>query len=126
MFSVMFRENPTQIAAISNVQKRLDERVEVTPEDFTETLNRREKTYTNYDYTPTAPLTLLRPGTYYLTGVDALERRSYARRYHTMIRRGGTQPQARVVPRLQTGTAPRSPLARVAPRLLRFLRFARR
>lgn len=71
------------IAKTTDVKARLAARTKVTPEAFTETLAHREATYTNFDYEPTESTASLAKGTYYLTKIDELERRHYARAYHT-------------------------------------------
>lgn len=76
-----------------DLENRLKKRISATPEEFTTALTQREQQYNAANYTPTNPVEKLFPGTYYLTSVDHLERRSYARlptgarAYHTLLRK---------------------------------------
>eukprot|EP00729_Bicosta_minor_P010031 gene10031-32060_t len=82
------------IAKTTDVKARLAARTKVTPEAFTETLAHREATYTNFDYEPTESTASLAKGTYYLTKIDELERRHYARAYHTSAATAAAVPAA--------------------------------
>jgi hydroxymethylglutaryl-CoA synthase len=70
------------VAAIrnaANVPARLAQRTAVTPDDFTRALSLREKTHAVGNYQPISSSPALFPGTYALTGIDALKRRTYQR-----------------------------------------------
>jgi len=64
---------------LNDVQQRLDSRTKVAPEQFVKTLNMREKAIDCAPYEPVGPLEGFFPGTWYLTGTDAMHRRSYER-----------------------------------------------
>ena len=53
--------------------------IQETPKVFVETMHLMETRYGAKDYIPVSSKTTLRPGTYYVTQVDKLYRRSYAR-----------------------------------------------
>ena len=53
--------------------------LQVSPTEFVETLELMETRYGAKDFEPSSPLDTLRPSTYFLTKVDSLHRRSYAR-----------------------------------------------
>lgn len=53
--------------------------IQETPKVFVETMHLMETRYGAKDYIPVSSQTTLRPGTYYVTQVDKLYRRSYAR-----------------------------------------------
>jgi len=89
MFSFKVESPVTHIKQKLNLVERLNARVAITPEKFTETLFDREKNYTASNFKPSTPLNTISPGSYYLSGIDNLERRSYqripsnARSFHT-------------------------------------------
>lgn len=108
MFSIKFNNSVEHIADTSDVIQRLNARTEVTPEEFTEILDVREQNYTKYEYKPTSDIASLVPGTYYVTEVDALERRFYARAFHTMAGQDTPlRPAVRPVPQRQRVVAGR-------------------
>mmetsp|Transcript_36292 Transcript_36292/g.95077 ORF Transcript_36292/g.95077 Transcript_36292/m.95077 type:complete len:488 (-) Transcript_36292:105-1568(-) len=119
-FSIKFEKSVEDIAAKADVANRLAARTEVTPEEFTRLLEVREKNYTMFDYVPEEPVSSVLPGTYYLAGVDHLERRTYARALHT-----AAAPAAQALPRrvaaavrpVQRGPTLAAPMIRLARRL---------
>lgn len=68
------------IASIMNVNEKLKARREVPPEKFVETMKVMERRYGGKNFVTSKDCSLLAPGTYYLTEVDSLYRRSYARK----------------------------------------------
>ncbi|KAI4343281.1 hypothetical protein MLD38_027808 [Melastoma candidum] len=85
MFSVKFNEGTfpfclSNIAAVMSVDKKLKSRHEFAPEKFVETLHQMEKIYRAKDFMTSKDCSLLAPGTYYLTKVDSMYRRFYARK----------------------------------------------
>lgn len=81
------------LVAVQDVRAKLNERIKVTPEEFTAHLDHRKKTFSLPNRQPTGqPIeadtngigqvnveTYLYPGTYYLTSVDSMFRRKYSR-----------------------------------------------
>lgn len=53
--------------------------IQETPQVFVETMHLMETRYGAKDYIPVSSQKTLRPGTYFVTQVDKLYRRSYAR-----------------------------------------------
>ena len=68
-----------RIAAAADVGARLDARAPRSVEQMGAALALREAAYGAAPYAPKGDIGDLRPGTYYLQGVDELHRRSYAR-----------------------------------------------
>ena len=62
---------------LSDVQSRLESRTKATPEDFSRTLDLREKVHHLAPYKPAAGPEGLFPGTFYLAEVDDMRRRRY-------------------------------------------------
>lgn len=60
-----------------NIHERLDSRRTVAPEVYDEMCNLREKAHLKNDYVPTGSTEHIFPGTYYLTGIDSMFRRTY-------------------------------------------------
>ncbi|KAJ7537242.1 hypothetical protein O6H91_12G104800 [Diphasiastrum complanatum] len=84
LFSIHVRESSTvfslsNIAKVMDIEGKLASRVEVSPKEFQSTMHLMEKRYGAKDFTPESELNTLRPGTFYLTKVDPLYRRFYAR-----------------------------------------------
>lgn len=82
MFSATVQGSLEEQRTTCNLIERLEDRVKATPEQFTEALEMREQFYTATDYElPTLGSTKLapHPGSFTLSGVDALGRRAYAR-----------------------------------------------
>ncbi|KAI4303488.1 hypothetical protein MLD38_039111 [Melastoma candidum] len=85
MFSLKFNEGKSpfslsNIAAMMNVDKKLKSRHEFAPEKFVETMHLMEKRYGAKDFVTSKDCSLLAPGTYYLTEVDTMYRRFYAKK----------------------------------------------
>ncbi|CAI5460996.1 unnamed protein product [Closterium sp. Yama58-4] len=70
----------TALAAHLDVHQLLESRTKVTPEEFVKTMHLMESRYGACSFTPATPTDRLQPGTYYLTQVDDLYRRTYARK----------------------------------------------
>jgi len=62
---------------LADVEKRLEARQKVAPEDFVKTLNLREKAVDSAPFVPAGSVEGMFPGTWYLTGTDSMHRRSY-------------------------------------------------
>lgn len=88
------------LLGIQEVRSKLNERLKVTPEEFTAHLEHRKKTFSLPNRAPTGqPIeasgsahvgqvtveTYLYPGTYYLTSVDGMFRRKYSRYESALI-----------------------------------------
>jgi len=79
MFSAVVDGDLSEQREKCDLLNRLDNRVEVTPEEFSQTLLQREAAYTANDYVNLEPPAHLAPGSYYVSGVDSLGRRTYER-----------------------------------------------
>ena len=77
LFSARVHGNVTSLR--TGVTERLKYRICETPEYFENTLSLREMTHNSAPYLPVGDLSHLFPGTYYLSEVDSLYRRKYAR-----------------------------------------------
>ena len=64
---------------LSDVQPRLDSRQKLAPEDFVQTPNLREKAIDSAPFVPQGPVSSMFPGTWYLTNIDEMHRRTYDR-----------------------------------------------
>lgn len=85
MFSLRLNEGKhpfslSNIAAVMNVADKLKSRHEIPPEKFVETLKLMEHRYGANDFVTSKDTSLLVPGTYYLTEVDSMYRRFYAKK----------------------------------------------
>ncbi|KAJ4832234.1 hypothetical protein Tsubulata_001991 [Turnera subulata] len=85
MFSLQLNEGKhpfslSNIVAVMNVAGKLKSRHEVAPEKFVETLKLMEHRYGAKDFVTSKDSSLLAPGTFYLTEVDSLYRRFYAKK----------------------------------------------
>ncbi|CAB4063533.1 E2.3.3.10 [Lepeophtheirus salmonis] len=79
--SVNHRINEVLCESLSDVRHKLNSRTKISPSHFTEIMNLREKKNASLaPYHPTSSPDELFPGTWYLTEVDKLHRRSYARK----------------------------------------------
>ncbi len=67
------------VSTVTDVPKRLSDRVVVEPEQFAATMKLREETHHLAPYTPTGDITKLYPGTFYLASIDDKHRRVYER-----------------------------------------------
>lgn len=83
MYSIKVTENAAAfdafVSKLDYVLPLLNSREKVVPEKFSELMEVRVKNNHTAPYTPTANVSSLFPGTYYLKDVDALHRRSYER-----------------------------------------------
>ncbi|ONI06916.1 hypothetical protein PRUPE_5G088900 [Prunus persica] len=68
------------IAAVLNVGEKLKSRHEFPPEKFVEVMKIMEHRYGGKDFVTNQDISLLLPGTYYLTEVDSKYRRFYAKK----------------------------------------------
>jgi len=122
-FSAKFEGSVEKIAETVDVKNRLESRTKVTPQEFTDLLSQREKTYTMFDYEPLPSTSDVNKGTYVLTAVDALERRHYARALHTSsvaapLANLAATTTRRSISRISRTVSLIAPLAKVARRLL--------
>lgn len=82
LFSLRVVGSTDAIRRATQIQARLDARTKKSPAQFLEKMAQREAVHHAVEgtYTPSDSLDDLAPGTYYLTGIDAMHRRSYARK----------------------------------------------
>ncbi|XP_059451892.1 hydroxymethylglutaryl-CoA synthase-like [Corylus avellana] len=85
LFSFQIREGRhpfslSNLATVMNVSGKLKSRHELPPEKFVETLKLMEHRYGGKDFVTSKDTSLLTPGTYYLTEVDSMYRRFYAKK----------------------------------------------
>lgn len=64
---------------LSSVKGLLEKRICVSPESFTKTLEIKEMNNHKAPYVPVGPTDNLFPGTYYLSAIDSMHRRTYER-----------------------------------------------
>jgi len=79
MFSFQVRSSVADIAKKANIVERLNQRVAISPEEYTQVMKLREDTHSQANYKPVSGINQLFPGTYYLEQIDDMKRRSYAR-----------------------------------------------
>ncbi|RFU24690.1 hypothetical protein B7463_g11647, partial [Scytalidium lignicola] len=77
LFSVTVKGDITNIIQQINLQERLDARTVLSPVVYEETCLLQEGAYQKKSYKPKGNVAALAPGTYYLTEVDDLFRRTY-------------------------------------------------
>ncbi|KAK9668223.1 hypothetical protein RND81_13G042500 [Saponaria officinalis] len=85
MFSLRLNEGQapfslSNITTVMNVEEKLKSRHEFAPEKFVDTLKLMEHRYGAKDFVTSKDTSLLTPGTYYLTEVDSMYRRFYAKK----------------------------------------------
>ncbi|XP_021356763.1 hydroxymethylglutaryl-CoA synthase 1-like isoform X1 [Mizuhopecten yessoensis] len=68
----------TLYSCLFDVKSRLESRQKIPPQDFDRIMKLREDTHNKAPYVPVGPTDTLFPGTWYLTGIDSMHRRSYA------------------------------------------------
>ncbi|KAJ3692686.1 hypothetical protein LUZ60_011781 [Juncus effusus] len=68
------------IASVMNVSEKLENRYQVEPEKFVETLKLNEHRYGAKDFVTSQETGILIPGSYYLTNVDSMYRRFYKKK----------------------------------------------
>ncbi|XP_033737044.1 hydroxymethylglutaryl-CoA synthase 1-like isoform X2 [Pecten maximus] len=95
MFSLRITEDtsqasglPTLYSCLSDVKSRLEIRQKSSPEEFDRIMKLREDTHNKAPYVPVGPIDTLFPGTWYLTGIDGMHRRSYDRVTPTKLANG--------------------------------------
>jgi len=77
LFSLRVRGSTSELAEKLDVQNRLNSRRVVQPQVYDDMCNLREKAHLQKGYTPQGDPSNLFPGTYYLTNVDDMFRRTY-------------------------------------------------
>jgi len=77
LFSFTVKGSTENIAKQLDIQNRLEKRRVVAPEVYDEMCNLREQAHLQKDFTPKGSVDTIVPGTYYLTGIDSMFRRSY-------------------------------------------------
>jgi hydroxymethylglutaryl-CoA synthase len=81
MFSIKVQGCIDSIVTKMDVKNRLAQRQFVEPAKYTQVLDEKQKRYTSSEeFTPTGAVEELFPGTYYLTKIDKMHRRQYARK----------------------------------------------
>ncbi|KAJ0967068.1 hypothetical protein J5N97_023985 [Dioscorea zingiberensis] len=70
----------SNIASVMNVTGKLESRHVLSPEKFVETMKLMEHRYGAKDFVTSKDTSLLTPGTFYLTEVDSMYRRYYAKK----------------------------------------------
>ncbi|XP_022892824.1 hydroxymethylglutaryl-CoA synthase [Olea europaea var. sylvestris] len=85
MFSLSLNEaqhpfSLSNIKTVMNVSEKLKSRDEFPPEKFVKTMKLMEHRYGAKDFVTSKDCSLLAPGTYYLTEVDSMYRRFYAKK----------------------------------------------
>ncbi|XP_073001319.1 hydroxymethylglutaryl-CoA synthase-like [Typha latifolia] len=85
MFSLKFNDGShpfslSNIADVMNVSQKLESRHVFSPERFVETMKLMEHRYGAKDFVTRKDTSLLSPGTFYLTRVDSMYRRFYAKK----------------------------------------------
>lgn len=78
LFSFVVRGSIEEMQQKVDLHKRLDERRVVAPEVYDEMCNMRERAHLKKSYTPEGQTDTLFSGTYYLTGIDDMFRRTYS------------------------------------------------
>ncbi|TKA28382.1 Hydroxymethylglutaryl-CoA synthase [Salinomyces thailandicus] len=77
MFSLKVRGSTEEIQSKVDLHQRLQARRTVAPEVYDELCNLREKAHLKKNYKPEGKVEDIVPGTYYLTNIDDMFRRSY-------------------------------------------------
>lgn len=83
MYSIKIVDNEQLPILISNLKKNinnLEKRIRMTPEQFTEVLEIRQKSLHQAPYVPVSNKEQLFPGTWHLSSIDELHRRYYERK----------------------------------------------
>jgi len=85
-FSLKISEDCSETSALykfskvlGDVKQRLESREKFAPEEFVKTLNLREKAIDSVPYGPAGEVESMFPGTWYLTNIDEMHRRTYDR-----------------------------------------------
>lgn len=82
LFSIRFREGEgyftlSRISSALDITSKLESFITVTPDEFDKTMQIMETRYGANDFKPVAKSSNIRPGTFFLVGVDVLYRRTY-------------------------------------------------
>jgi len=77
-FSFKVRGSTEELQKKVDLHSRLDSRRTVAPQVYDDMCNLRERAHLKKNYSPEGKADTLFPGTYYLTGIDDMFRRSYA------------------------------------------------
>jgi hydroxymethylglutaryl-CoA synthase len=77
MFSLKIKGSTDELKQKVDLHKRLESRQTVAPEVYDEMCNMRERAHLKKNYQPEGKTETIFPGTYYLTGIDDMFRRSY-------------------------------------------------
>ncbi|KAL5727756.1 hydroxymethylglutaryl-CoA synthase [Ranunculus cassubicifolius] len=93
IFSFRLREGQhpfslSNIATVMDVSGKLEARIEVTPEKFIENLQLMEHRYGGKDFVTSKDRSVITPGTFYLTQVDTMYRRFYAKKDKDAVENG--------------------------------------
>ncbi|KAJ5994079.1 hypothetical protein N7451_009803 [Penicillium sp. IBT 35674x] len=80
LFSLRVKGDTFEVSERVRLNERLEARTAVSPEFYNEMCKIREKAYQQKSYTPIGSVDSLAPGTYYLTHVDEMFRRSYEKK----------------------------------------------
>eukprot|EP00300_Choanocystis_sp_HF-7_P020239 c20546_g1_i2.p1 GENE.c20546_g1_i2~~c20546_g1_i2.p1 ORF type:complete len:476 (-),score=98.51 c20546_g1_i2:70-1431(-) len=78
LYVIEVRGSIAKIAESIQLHERLAQRLEITPQKFTEIMDQREANYGRSNFEPASPIHYLRAGSVYLAGVDEAFKRSYA------------------------------------------------
>lgn len=79
-FSLKVRGSVDHIRQATDLKTRLASRLRCSPEEFAAALHLRESTHHLPDYTPQSEVTHFSPGSFYLSYVDSVRRRTYERK----------------------------------------------
>jgi hydroxymethylglutaryl-CoA synthase len=77
LFSLTVKGSTREIKSKLDIQNRLDSRSIVPPQTYDDTCNLRERAHLKKNYSPEGETDKLFPGTYYLTHIDDMFRRTY-------------------------------------------------
>lgn len=77
-FSFVVKGDVSEIAKKTNLVNDLDNRHCLTPTQYEEAIELRHQAHLKKNFTPKGSIERLRSGTYYLTGIDDMFRRSYS------------------------------------------------
>lgn len=77
MFSLQVKGDTTQMRTCVGLHEKLASRQQATPVEFEEACHLRERAHLQKAYVPCGSVAALSPGTFYLTGIDDMFRRSY-------------------------------------------------
>ena len=78
MFSFIIKRSVKDICSKANVIERLNQRIEISPEKYVEVMKLREQAHNKKSFAPVYTTEYIEKGSFYLTQIDELFRRSYA------------------------------------------------